>query len=388
MKKLLILSLFACCSVYAANAQWNAKGSAVLIKGSNQAGNECIMAAGSGKGSGYGGLQLTHSIDLRGATAGDKIKLKTFQNITWLTIMLRSKDNIIYRSVQLPIDGTEVVIPLDRKGWKTGKGSQDDFHVYDDIVFYAPFFKHPTHLLGITDFVIEKAGKELYAYHSENTLPERKFKVFNLGLGGDNSRDVIKRQLDRAVKLNPTLAIIMVGTNDMNNIYKFVPIAQYEKNLREITGKLEAAGAKVILVTPPPCAENILYKRASKEKIGNANENIQKVCSVMRRLADEKKYLLADYNQIISQKTPLDGAESYLRNPLNSSDNDGVHPTREGYAVLSNLLADMIKKNNLSGERIVCLGDSITFGAHMLGAGTAYGNSYPAQLAKLLNNEK
>ena len=68
----------------------------------------------------------------------------------------------------------------------------------------------------------------------------------------------------------------------------------------------------------------------------------------MRRLADEKKYLLADYNHIISQKTPLDGAESYLRNPLNSADNDGVHPTRDGYAILSNLLADMIKKNNLS----------------------------------------
>ncbi len=53
MKKLLGLLLFACCSVYGANAQWNAKGSAVLIKGVNQAGNECVMATGSGNGAGW-----------------------------------------------------------------------------------------------------------------------------------------------------------------------------------------------------------------------------------------------------------------------------------------------------------------------------------------------
>ena len=108
----------------------------------------------------------------------------------------------------------------------------------------------------------------------------------------------------------------------------------------------------------------------------------------MRRLAAEKNYLLADFHQIVAQKIPLDSAESYLRNPANTGDNDGVHPTRTGYAVLSKLLAEIIEKNNLSKERIVCLGDSITFGAHMPGAGTAYGYSYPGQLAKLLNNEK
>ena len=388
MKKLLTLLMLGCCAAYGANSEWSAQGSAILIPGLNQAGNDCIMAAGSGEGNGYGGLQLTQTLDLRGATAQDCIRLKTFQNISWLTIMLRGKESNIYRSIQLPVDSTEVVIPLDRQTWKTGKGSEDGFYVYDDMILFASFFKHPTHLLGITDLVIEKSGKELYAYHSENTLPDRKFKVFNFGLGGDNSSDVIKRQLDRALNLKPTLAIVMIGTNDMNNQYKLVPIEQYEKNLREITGKLTAAGAKVILVTPPPCVEDILYKRAQKEKIGNASENIQKVCSVMRRLAAEKNYLLADFHQIVAQKIPLDSAESYLRNPANPGDNDGVHPTRTGYAVLSKLLAEIIEKNNLSKERIVCLGDSITFGAHMPGAGTAYGYSYPGQLAKLLNNEK
>ena len=389
MKNLLFLSFGVCCTLFAANPQWDAKGSAVLIEGFNQAGNKCIMAAGSGKGSGYGGLQLSQTFDLRGATAKDCIKLKTFQNISWLTIMLRGKNGSVYRALQLPSDGTEVVIPFDRKNWKTGAGTKDDFLIYDSIILYASFFKHPSQMLGITDFVVTKDGKELYAYHSENKLSPRKYQVFNLGLGGDNSMDVIKRQLDRAIKLNPTLAIVMVGTNDMNNIYKRLSIAQYEKNLRSITDKLTTAGAKVILITPPPCIESVLYKRVSKEKIGNANENIQKVCSVIHRLAAEKKCILVDYNKTLLQTTEkLETAESYLRNPINSGANDGVHPTSEGYAVLSKLLSDAIKANNLPKERIVCLGDSITFGAHMLGAGTSYGNSYPGQLAKSLNNEK
>lgn len=387
MKKMLALLVFACCAVCGAAGEWSAKGSAVLTKGVNQSGNECIMAAGTGQGAGYGGLLLTLPLDLHGATAKDAIKLKVFQNLSWLTVMLRGKDGSVYRSVQLPLDGTEVVLPLDRKNWKTGKGAADDFHVYDDIVLYASFFKHPTQVLGITDFVVEKDGKELYGYHSKNHFPARKFQVFNLGLGGDNSKDVIKRQLDRAVKLKPTVAVVMVGTNDRNNPYKLISLDQYEKNLREITETLTAAGAKVILVTPPPCIESIVYKRSPREKIGNADENVRQVCSVMRRLADEKKYLLADFYRLVEQKAPLESAESYLRNPLNSGAEDGVHPTRDGYAALSRLLAEMINQNGLSKDRVVCLGDSITFGASMLGAGTAYGDSYPAQLAKLLNNE-
>ena len=181
----------------------------------------------------------------------------------------------------------------------------------------------------------------------------------------------------------------MVGTNDMNNHSKLVPIDQYEKNLRKITSDLEKSGTKVILILPPPCIKEVVRARedAPKELLVDPAGNILKVCAVMRKLADEKKYAVVDFHSIVSKNTPLDGKNSYLRNPAHTAGNDGVHPTREGYAALSKAVYELIKKNNYDPSVTVCPGDSITFGSAMLGAGTAYGTSYPAQLAALLNAE-
>jgi lysophospholipase L1-like esterase len=129
------------------------------------------------------------------------------------------------------------------------------------------------------------------------------------------------------------------------------------------------------------------HKDAPKEMLADLSGNILKVCAVMRKLAAEKKYDLVDFHSIVSKNTPLAGKNSYLRNPANTASNDGVHPTREGYAVLSKAVYDLIKAKGYSAEVTVCLGDSITFGSAMLGAGTSYGTSYPGQLAALLNGE-
>ena len=37
--------------------------------------------------------------------------------------------------------------------------------------------------------------------------------------------------------------------------------------------------------------------------------------------------------------------------------------------------------------KVACVGDSITYGQYMTGAGTADGDAYPGQLRSLLNNE-
>ena len=382
---ILVLS-WAMSSFAAIDEKWSAKGSAVLKQGVNQAGNECVTAVGSGTGGGYGGLLLTTPIDLRGATEADTIRMKLFQNLGWLTVMFRGKESSIYRGIQLPNDGKEVVLTFDRKLWTTGKGDSEQFFEYDDVVFYTSFFKHPCQSLGITDLVIEKGGKKIYEYHTDNTLPPRKNDVRNFGIGGFNTRDVL-RQLPQIISYKPSLAIIMIGCNDMSNVNKLVPIEEYEANLRKITATLEACGAKVILVTPPPCIEELVYLRQNKEKIGGdgALAKIKKTGEVMRKLANEKKYVFVDFFALVNQKSPLNGPQSYLRNPANSGTDDGVHPTKEGYQALAKKLVEEIKAKNLPVSKVACIGDSITFGSAMTGAGTATGDCYPGVLAALLN---
>ena len=388
MKKIIcFLAVASAALCGAAEGVWSSQASAVIDpNGVNQAGNPCITAVGSGKGKGYGGLKLTMPLDLTGANSADTIRLRTFQNISGIVVMLRGKNSQAYKSFRLPSDGSEIVLKLDKNQWRFS-GKDKDFAVYEDVVFYHSIVKLPSQSLGITSLVIEKNGKKLYEYQSDMTYKPRKNQVYNFGRGGHTSGDLIKHQLSKALAVKPTLAIVMVGTNDVNNYRKLAPIEEYEKNLRKITADLEKSGARVILITPPPCIDAMLLKRTPQGKIGNPSENVLKVCNVVRKVAAEKGYALVEFYDIVNKKAPLESFESFLRNTANSSSEDGVHPTREGYAALSKALFEVIKKNNYSAAVTVCVGDSITYGSGMLGAGTAYGTSYPAQLADLLNSK-
>lgn len=387
MKKTIgLLALFSAAFLTAADGVWSKQGSAVIDpRGVNQAGNLCITAVGDGSSKGYGGLILTMPLDLTGATGTDTIRFSTYHNIYAVTVLLRSKSGNAYRSIRLPDDGSEVVLKLDPAEWKFTNSKHNGFVVYDDLVFFQSELKMPDQSLGITGLSIEKDGKKLYEYKSDMTLKPRKNQVYNLGRGGHNSYELRNYMLSRALKLQPTTAIVMIGTNDVNNPGKLIPLDQYENNLRHIIAEFEKSGAKLILITPPPCIDSILYKRSPQAKIGNASENIRNIVSIVRKVAAEKNCILVDFYQIVSRKAPLESPESYLRNPANSAAEDGVHPTRSGYTALSQAVYDAIVKNNCPTARVVCVGDSITYGSAMLGAGSAYGYSYPAQLAELLN---
>ena len=359
---------------------WTARGGAVLAPGENQAGNPCVTAVGAGTGKGYGGLTLTFSapLDLTGATAQDKITVKLFQNISNGFVMLDGKESQLYRALRFPADGRPMVLPLDRAAWTTARGDKEAFGKYERIYIYAGHFKHPSQRLSVTALEIVKGGQKLYSYESDNPVPVRANQVWNFGRGGHNTNDLIKIQLPNALKFDPTLAIVMIGTNDTLNERKLVPIGTYETNLRKIVDDLQNANAKVILVTMPPCGGTPRIKPENPAKI-------EKTAALVRKIAQEKNCVLVDFYAIVAASAPLDGEQSMIRNLANAASDDGVHPTAAGYKALAQALAKEIRDRKLPAERTVCLGDSITFGSAMTGAGTATGDCYPGQLAKLLN---
>ncbi len=62
----------------------------------------------------------------------------------------------------------------------------------------------------------------------------------------------------------------------------------------------------------------------------------------------------------------------------------GAKTTAEGYRLLGESVAKVIRPELKIGDVVVCFGDSITFGAHMKGAGTAKGDTYPSFLKRAL----
>ena len=83
---------------------------------------------------------------------------------------------------------------------------------------------------------------------------------------------------------------------------------------------------------------------------------------------------------------PSHNSDSLINNVNNSGLRDGVHPTSHGYRIIAQeifnklLLDGKIKKD----VKIICYGDSITFGVHVAGEGTTNGETYPAFLKRMI----
>ena len=211
-------------------------------------------------------------------------------------------------------------------------------------------------------------------------------RISNLGKGGASSGDILKYQLKQAIQLKPDIAIVLAGTNDMINSGKLSSYDNYEKNMRSIVNALKKSGSAVILVTIPPCEERILFMRHKPELFGDEtpNKRILNANKIIEKIAEEEKIPLADFFSLVKKKGMGETKTSLIKNMANSGTMDGVHPTAEGYLMLAEIISQIISENKLPWKKIVCIGDSITYGASMKGAGTATGDTYPAKLSEFL----
>jgi acyl-CoA thioesterase-1 len=122
-------------------------------------------------------------------------------------------------------------------------------------------------------------------------------------------------------------------------------------------------------------------KRHKKESYGNEGPNgkVERYNKALRALADEKKVPVADFAGVVA-------AADQQAGKLVSA--DGVHLTATGYEALAQCFWKVVAGEIKDKTTIVCLGDSVTFGAGVKGAGTTTGESYPACLSRIGANAK
>jgi lysophospholipase L1-like esterase len=212
--------------------------------------------------------------------------------------------------------------------------------------------------------------------------------VINKGIGGHTTTDVIKR-FDRDVRnVDPDHVVIFLGINDAANSKKHISITNYAKNLEKLVKLSQKAGAKTVsIVTIHPIIERYWKSRHGKILTNlNINEKINTYSNAAQLVARENGIRVIDFRTAaLKAGEPKLSISSWLRNQANSKSSDGTHLTIEGNKELAKVVADSLKEVVSEDDKIVCLGDSITYGAHMVGAGTASGDTYPAWLSTYLN---
>lgn len=206
--------------------------------------------------------------------------------------------------------------------------------------------------------------------------------VINAGIGGNNTKDLLDRIDKDCLAYKPDLTILMVGTNDMNSM-KYIPIEQYEKNLRKIIDLILKSKSQVLLMNILPNYEPYLLTRHPRKFYGEEGPSgrMAEVNKVIRKVALEKKVYFLNMHHIFNKvgNIGLDKS-SLIQNQANSNNTDGLHPTPEGYRVMGIVVYEYIMNKKLPHNRVVCFGDSITNGD-----GSIDKESYPAYLKKLLS---
>ena len=213
-------------------------------------------------------------------------------------------------------------------------------------------------------------------------------EIRNFGIGGANSRQILRHEFAGVESFRPTLAIVLAGTNDCGNKDALLPPQVFRANFREMMARLNAMGARIIAMTLPP-----LIDRAFKAKYGEdpfqgimPNERVKVVNAIVREEAAAAGASVVDVNAVFAG-TDLESIGGYIHQRRNFTYDDGCHPTVVGYHRMAGLLFDRIRELGLDTTRVACIGDSITYGSYMHGEGKAEpgGKNYPGLLNRLLN---
>lgn len=182
-------------------------------------------------------------------------------------------------------------------------------------------------------------------------------RVLNAGVGGNTTGQGLARIEQDVLRKRPQAVVVLFGTNDSiltaPGNYK-TPLEQYEKNLRAIVQRCDDAGAKVVLMTPPPIIEEPYFTRHPKpcyEAEGGLEKILQRYRSAVVRVGK-------------SMNVPVIHLHEKLQKDFATLKSCGVHPTGLGEAQMAGLVAEALRPILAIPERKVpslegiCVGGS------------------------------
>ena len=163
----------------------------------------------------------------------------------------------------------------------------------------------------------------------EEKFPEVEFEFIDLGISGNQTKDLVARLQKDFIDINPDIVSILIGINDVWHHAAekdWIPDEVFEERYRTVLKTIkEKTGAKIMMIEPflIPVEDKLFFR-----------EDLYKKIEIERKLARE----FADVYM------PLDGllASAYTNDDPLSFAADGVHPTSKGAEYIGKLYAEYI----------------------------------------------
>jgi lysophospholipase L1-like esterase len=154
------------------------------------------------------------------------------------------------------------------------------------------------------------------------------YEVFNLGVSGNTSRDLLKRFYNEAKERNPSIIIVSLGDNDAG---LKIPLEEYELNMDKILIQAQKFTREIILLGGTNVNEKFTNPVPWNKEVFYKNEEIKKYDLKLKSLAER-------YGLIFDP----------LSKTLNNNElQDGIHPNSKGHKRIFENVKRILVRNKL-----------------------------------------
>jgi len=166
-------------------------------------------------------------------------------------------------------------------------------------------------------------------------------EAVNQGIGGERT-DLALARLERDVLARrPRIVLVMYGTNDSaidaGAAGARLPLETYRQHLAEIVARIQAAGAKPVLMTSIPLCSRFVYMERSPYREKGPNHALVCYIHAARQVAQEQSLPLVDHYAAWAEEALL-GAD------LNRLTTDGCHPNPAGHCLMARTIYPVLAR--------------------------------------------
>lgn len=156
------------------------------------------------------------------------------------------------------------------------------------------------------------------------------------GISGQVTSQMLCRFRADVINLRPKAVVILAGTNDLALNNGPIEIPHIAENIISMAELALAEGIRPILCTVLPVGQY-----PWRPEVTDVPGKISSLNGMLREYAEKRGITWVDYH------AAMDAGDGSMRKDLS---NDGVHPTREGYDLMEQVLAPALKRY-LSAKR-------------------------------------